>query len=306
MNFKICLFLLISISFIDSKRLSSKQKKIINISFSISNNYTENVLVPLISLFENSDNNTIYKVHILVGQNFTKENYHLLYKLETIYFNCFINIINVGNDFKNVYTSFLDESAYYRLKLPEVCPNINRMIYLDSDSIILRDLIDFYSLNFNGKYILGRLDIELSCLSQLNIYIKNCINSGVLLMDLHILRKYGYVKKFMKYIEEHNDSKYLYRHDQTLINYFFHDNVGILHPKFHMWPFNDENHLFQQFRNLKIPYNKEDLLNGFYHAYIVHYPGVFKYKESKINSSNYYRLYSEYLAKAINYKNNNM
>ena len=73
-----------------------------------------------------------------------------------------------------------------------------------------------------------------------------------------------------------------------------------------MWPFNDENHLFQQFRNLKIPYNKEDLLNGFYHAYIVHYPGVFKYKESKIDSSNYYRLYSEYLAKAINYKNNNM
>jgi len=171
MNFKICLFLLISISFIDSKRLSSKQKKIINISFSISNNYTENVLVPLISLFENSDNNTIYKVHILVGQNFTKENYHLLYNLETIYFNCFINIINVGNDFKNVYKSFLDESAYYRLKLPEVCPDINRMIYLDSDSIILRDLIDFYSLNFNGKYILGRLDIELNCLSQLNIYI---------------------------------------------------------------------------------------------------------------------------------------
>ena len=36
-------------------------------------------------------------------------------------------------------------------------------------------------------------------------------------MDLYILRKFGYVKKFMNYIEEHNDSNYLRKHDQTLI-----------------------------------------------------------------------------------------
>ena len=137
--------------------------------------------MPLISLFENSDKNSIYQVHILVGEDFKKENYQLLYSLEGNYFNCFIKIINVGNYFKNLYISFLDESAYYRLKLPTICPDNNG---------ILKDLIDFYSLNFNGKYILGRLDIETNCLAHLNIYIKNCINSGVLLMDLYILRKF--------------------------------------------------------------------------------------------------------------------
>ena len=108
----------------------------------------------------------------------------------------------------------------------------------------------------------------------------------------------------MNYIEEHNDSNYLRRHDQTLINYFFHDNFGLLHPKFHMWPFNDTNHLLKDFRFLKITYNKTDFIFGYYHAYIIHYPGLFKYKESLKNSNYYYRLYSEYLVKATNYKNN--
>lgn len=305
MNFKIYFFLIINISFIYSKRLSNKQIKIINISFSINNNYTENILIPLISLFENSDKNTIYHVHILVGVTFKEENCRLLYDLEKNYFNCFINIINVGNDFINVYKSFIDESTYYRLKLPTLCPNINRMIYLDSDTIILKDLIELYSLNFNGNYILGKLDKYPDGIDHLNIYILNNINNGVLLMDLYSLRKYGYVGKFMKYIEEYNNEKYLFRHDQTLINYICHDKIGILHPKFHMWPFKDENHLLKDHAKLRIPYKKEDLLNGYYNAYIVHFPGGLKYKESLKNSTYYYKRFSEYLNKAVNYKNNN-
>ena len=304
MNFKIYFFLLINISFIYSKRLSNKQIKIINISFSINNNYAENLLVPLISLFENANKNTIYHVHILVGESFKEENYHFLYDLEKNYFNCYINIINVGNDFKDVYKSFLDEAAYYRLKIPTVCPNINRMIYLDSDTIILKDLNDFYSLNFNGNYILGKLDKYSDSLDKLNIYILNYINTGVLLIDLYSLRKYGYVGKFMKYIQEHNNNKYLHRHDQTLINYICHDKIGILHPKFHMWPFKDENHLLKDHIKLRIPYKKEDLLNGYYNAYIIHFPGGLKYRESLKNSTYYYKRYTEYLIKAENYRKN--
>ena len=189
--------------------------------------------------------------------------------------------------------------------MPTVCPNINRMIYLDSDTIILKDLNDFYSLNFNGNYILGKLDKYSDNLDKLNIYILNYINTGVLLIDLYSLRKYGYVGKFMKYIQEHNNNKYLHRHDQTLINYICHDKIGILHPKFHMWPFKDENHLFKDHIKLRIPYKKEDLVFGYYNAYIIHFPGGLKYRESLKNSTYYYKRYSEYLTKAVNYRKNN-
>ena len=114
--------------FISTKKLLNKQKKVINISFSITNEYTQILLVPLISLFENSDKNTIYYVYILVGENFEQKNEQLLYNLETIYFNCFIKIVNLGKEFENVYSSYLGISIYYRLKLPEICTNNARII----------------------------------------------------------------------------------------------------------------------------------------------------------------------------------
>ena len=32
------------------------------------------------------------------------------------------------------------------------------VIFLDTDTIVLKDLTEFYTLNFENKYILGRLD----------------------------------------------------------------------------------------------------------------------------------------------------
>ena len=175
--YHIFIFILI-FQFGEPKRLSNKQKKYINIAFPVNNKYINFLYISLISLLENSDKNTVYNIYIQVGERFDKNNAKLLYNIEKHYFNCFINIINMNNDFYGVIEGRLDISAYYRLKLPVLLPNINRIIHIDSDTLILKDLMELYTLNFNGKYILGRLDIESNCLNQLNIYIKNCINCG--------------------------------------------------------------------------------------------------------------------------------
>ena len=286
--------------FISTKKLLNKQKKIINISFSITNEYTQILLVPLISLFENSDKNTIYYVYILVGENFEQKNEQLLYNLETIYFNCFIKIINLGKEFENVYSSYLGISIYYRLKLPEICTNNARIIYLDSDTIVLRDLMEMYTLNFNGNYILGKLDVFPNELDKFQIYITNYINSGVLLMDLFNLRKYRYVDKFMNYVTENNNAFYLKSHDQTVINYLCHNKIGILKPAYHMWPYGDYEEFLIDHKNVRIKYNVEDVKKGFKNPFIIHFPGLFKYREKKKYYS-YFRNYYQYLQMSRKY-----
>ena len=70
----LCYLLLIS-----SQKLLKKQKNLINLSFTINNNYTEKLLIPLISTLENSANNTIYHIFILVGEDFEKKmNYYFI------------------------------------------------------------------------------------------------------------------------------------------------------------------------------------------------------------------------------------
>ena len=305
----LCYLLLIS-----SQKLLKKRKKIINLSFTINNNYTEKLLIPLISTLENSGNNTIYHIFILVGEDFKKRSELLLYNLEAIYYNCFIHIINLHKEFENVYKSFLDITVYYRLKLPEICENITRIIYIDCDSIILKDLNELFTLNFGGNYILGKLDIFPDELDRFNIYVKNNINSGVLLLDLKSLRKYNYVEKFMNYTKNNNNKFYLNAHDQTLINYICHDKIGILKPKYHMWPFKpfkDYLAFINEHKRTRIKYDPIDVQEGFNDPFIVHFPGKFKYKDSLRNFP-FYKNYYNYMKiakkiiKKFNKKYNNI
>ena len=291
MNLKIYIHFLFFL-LISPIKIFQKQKKIINISFAIDNKYTNTLLVPLVSLLKNSDNNSIYHIYILVGETFNEKNSKLLYNLEKVYFNCFIHIINLGKDFQDSYKKkFIDTSTYYRLELPHICIDINRIIYIDADTVILHDLIELYTLNFENKYILGKLDKYGNELDKLNINIKNYINCGVLLMDLYNLRKYGYVDKFMDYIKMNNNKEYLKSQDQTLINYICHDKIGILKPKYHMWPYKSIEKCLEDNKKLRIPYNEIDINEGFYNPFIIHFPGEFKFRKTFINDLFYKDLY---------------
>jgi len=275
----------------ETKRLSNKQKKYINVAFPVNNKYINFLYISLISLLENSNKNTIYNVYIQVGEFFDKNNEKKLYEIEKHYFNCFINIINMHNDFTEVVQGRLDTSAYYRLKLPILLTDINRIIHIDSDTLILKDLMELYTLNFNGKYILGRLDILVDELDSFGIQTNTYINTGILLIDLYSLRKYKYVDKFMKYIKEHNDVEYLYHHDQTLINYICYDKIGVLRPKYHMWTFKNKEEVITKNKIFRTPYNEEEFINDFYDPFIVHFVGEDKvdifYKSGKFYDKYY-------------------
>ena len=254
----------------------NKQKKIINLAFPVNNKYINFLYIALVSLLENSNKHTIYNIFIQIGNDCSKKNLKLIIQLEKIYFNCFIHIIDMKNDFYGTIVGRLDISAYYRLKLPILCPQLNRIIHIDSDTLILKDLMELYTLNFEGKYILGRLDILADELDSLGVIINNYINTGVLLIDLYNLRKYNYTYKFMEYIYYNNNHKYLIHHDQTLLNFICHDKIGILRPKYHMWPFRNKKDILNANKAFRIPYKRHELFKDLYDPFIIHFPGLYK------------------------------
>jgi len=293
---KYLFFILIQL-YIAQNRLTNKHKKRIDLVFAINNKYVDYLLTSLFSIFKNSDFNSIYDIYVQVSDTFEKKNMDLIYSLEKIYFNCFIHFINMGKQFNNSIKTYLDSSTYYRLNLPILLPNIRRIIHIDSDSIILKDLMELYTLNFNEKYILGRLDLITNELDNLGRYTRTYINCGILLMDLYSLRKYNYVEKFNDYLKHHNNLKFLNHHDQTLINYVCIERIGVLRPKFHMWPFKDYEEIINFNNHLRKKYNEKDFLNDYDDPFIVHFPGHFK-KKQYLNSSNFYILYEKYITES--------
>lgn len=78
--------------------------------------------------------------------NFNKENKDKLKSLEKKYKNqCTINLIDMGNRYKNAPTNKkIPTPTYYRLSLPILLPKLEKIIWLDGDTLTHNDLKEMY------------------------------------------------------------------------------------------------------------------------------------------------------------------
>ena len=124
----------------------------------------------------------------------------------------------------------LTKQAYYRLSLAELLPNLNKIIYIDTDIIAYKDFLNFYNLNFNGKMILAHPTIGNRNTLKLG-YLK--INSGILLLNLFEMRKIQFEKKVIEITKKVKILKVL---DQSILNDYFRPFIGILPPEYNTKP----------------------------------------------------------------------
>ena len=274
--------------------LIKKLKKYkIPIAYSLDNNYVYPTLVSLTSLIETKNYKTFYDIYLMISNNFTLKNKKKLKSIEQKYRRkCSIKFINMTNLFTNLKTGPI--SQYYRLALHEKLPDMDKIIYLDGDTLIFEDLKEMYDLNMKGKYILGFIDNLYYALEFYGIRNAIVLNSGVLLMDLNALRKYNTTDKFNDFIKLLNNS--IDQGDQTLINVVLQKHISTLPPKYGMWGF--ENEYFAKAHNrIQKPwlrYRYKEFMEAFKHPAILHYTGAKPFRDKK---AVYYSLWWEYAKK---------
>ena len=115
----------------------------------------------------------------------------------------------MDNRYENAYTNrYLTKNAFYRLSLGELLPNLDKVIYLDSDTICLKDLSNLYNFNFMGKIFLGKILSFNSGMFELN--------TGILLLNLFKMRKVKIESKVLTLLKNgFRDPVY---HDQAILN----------------------------------------------------------------------------------------
>ena len=63
----------------------------------------------------------------------------------------------MGNNFITLNNKRFSQAALFRLLSPIIF-DIDRMIYLDGDTLVFKDLNEMHKIKFNDNYILGILD----------------------------------------------------------------------------------------------------------------------------------------------------
>ena len=203
--------------------------------------------------------------------DFKKSNFRFFESLygQFEYFN--MTFIKMDNRFENAFTNrYLTKNAFYRLSLGELLPHLNKIIYLDSDTICLKDLSNLYNLNFMGKIFLGKI------LSFKSEGLKFVLNTGVLVLNLLEMRKMKIEKKVLTLLN-HGFRDPVY-HDQAIINNYFKKYIGFLPLEYNMFPYSI-NAITNLTKNYNGLYDFDSIYFSLKYPSIKHFPG---YPDEKI------------------------
>ena len=277
--------------FYDYSKIKSIKTKIkISVSYSTDNKYIYPTIVSITSLIVNAGKNTLYNIYILHPPDFTENSKKIFNKFESKYKDiCKIYYIGMGNKFRNLkFKRRLSIAAYYRLSLQDILPNVNKIIYLDGDTLIFGDLQELINLDMKGNVIMGFIDDFPNSIKSFGLTNPTVICSGVLLIDLKGLRKYNYTKKIEDFISKNKNR--LFQQDQTIVNVVMQDRLGPIPPKYGVWPLNNEEKLKSYLSKKRFgkKYSKKLLIDAIKHPVIVHFINK---KPFKFRKSAFYHLW---------------
>ena len=189
--------------------------KNINVCVACDNNYSKYAGVVIASVLANSNEDENLSFYILDGGIEQSQKDKIL-ELKSIK-DCNIEFVNIDEnlfeEYKKVKThAYITLSTYYRLKLPTLLPNINRIIYFDCDFVVNSSLLTLFNTDLDILPIAGVKDIDIKKVKKNNTY----VNAGMLVMDLANMRKLDLETKFLNWTREHINT--IKCGDQEIIN----------------------------------------------------------------------------------------
>ena len=206
-------------------------KNIIHVSYSLDDKEVYPTFVSMLSGLENCNKDNIIVYHLLLSYKFNSSNIEIFESLKEKY-QVKINYYIIPNIFGSSlrWTDGTD-CVYYKILIPFMFPDYERMIYLDGDTLIRKDILEMFKCPFNDTYILGfpfymGYVMEAYGIKKPEHY----INGGCLLFNIKKIRHdYKDLDLFSATIK--NNTIWRFR-EQDAINYVFYPNIGFLPLKF--------------------------------------------------------------------------
>ena len=198
---------------------------------------------------------------LIIDDEFKEKNKYKISLLKNINKNICFEYHNVKKNFLGwkIDRGDLPIISYYRILIPELIKEIDKIIYLDGDTITYDDLKEMYNLNMTNLLFKGLREYkDKDSIPFVNVTKYIC--AGVMLMNLKLLRENNSFEKFKKYYNYLYEKKTSYN-DQNIINTVFIDKIGFLPPKFGIFLIN-EDHIKDYEKIKPIVYNRSELIEA--------------------------------------------
>jgi len=210
-----------------------------DIFFTIDENFKLYLLITITSILLNSNQDDEFRFHIL-DAGLSEDTKNKIEKLKESK-NFSIDYVKMSDaDFLEypINPVLTSKIYYYRLKIPQLFPNVKRALFLDTDIFVQTSLSELYNIDMNGKTVAfapnGNVENELQNdrlgLSGQHQY----FNAGVMLIDCDKWRELNILEKTLNIAKENYEI--LKWADQDMLNIIFEKNYLQLSPKWNFWP----------------------------------------------------------------------
>ena len=204
----------------------------INIAYITDSNYIMQTYISILSLKSNKEGNSKYVIYI-IGYNCNEKDFEDIVKLNDNSFEIQIvtkNTINI-QDIHNEYVKNYSPAIFLKLQLEKILPQCEKVLFLDSDIIIKKDLSILYNTNIEQYYIAACKDIFPTIYHYSNgLLYKNYFNVGVLLLNLNLIRKNAFFEKAIDYYIQ-NGKDFMFPEQDTL-NILIGKKIKLISPKY--------------------------------------------------------------------------
>lgn len=218
-----------------------RRNRIVPIFLAADDKYIQFMMVTMKSIIENASAKYRYKMYVL-HTDITTQNQAVIKRLETS--NCKIYFVNVTEPLKKIekkiaLRDYYTATTYYRLFIADMFPQYEKVLYLDSDTIVKEDIANLYQYNLGDNYI-GAVRDQLIVQTELfGNYAEKVLgisrgayfNAGVVLLNCEQFRKKRMLKQFIELL---NTYTFVVAQDQDYLNILCKDKVLWMDPRWNV------------------------------------------------------------------------
>ena len=222
-------------------------KREIPVFFAVDNSYCPFLAVALQSIIDNSSSANKYLIKVL-NTDISVENKRKIVRYESD--NVDIEFVDLNYYIQKVkdklYTrDYYSKTTYFRLFLPNLYPQYDKVLYLDSDIVVLDDIAELYNIDMGDDLVAAAPDDVIQFNPVFQNYAEKVVgvadyrryfNAGVLLMNLDQLRKFKFQEKFIYLLDR---IRFSVAQDQDYLNRLCKGRVKLLDRVWNRMPMPD-------------------------------------------------------------------
>lgn len=245
-----------------------------NSSIPIAIAFTPNYFIPaatcLYSIFMNMESDEQVHVICLLSEEISeklKQKIQLIGEGRAQY-----SFVNLKGQLQDIYVNAkYTEATSYRLLLPDLLPEYDKVIYIDCDIIVRNDLGKLYhTTSLENNYLAAVFEAPLDCqierFESLGCNPMEYINAGFLIMNLKLMRRDNMVERFLKA----SKADYLEFPDQDVLNQLCKGRILGLPPYYN----SIRTFFLSQYKQFFLQKYTEQDWRDIHHHGTVHYTGA--------------------------------